>query len=271
MKVLTYNVHGWQLPDGGPNVAAVAEVIASANPDVVGLNEVFHPHGSPAALAQLAERLGMVVAFGATEPAEPRPNHKPYGNAVLSRWPITAHAAHHLSPSTSYGKRGLFEARIALPSGRPLTVYVTHLDHRSEELRVAQWAAADAWLQRDRGRFHLVLGDFNALAAVDYQAPGAIERLSAYQRERGWPEPAFDLIARVLKSGYSDAYAASEAYRNLAPAVGATWPSSFPERRIDYIFLPSGSAGALRACAPLRDSQVASVSDHLPVLADIDV
>lgn len=255
-------------PDGGPNVDLVAEVIERAEADVVGLNEVFHPTADERpALSYLAQRLGMQFAFGATQPAEPTPDHPPYGNAILSRWPVMAHAAHHLAPAVAYGKRGLLEARILLPSDRPLTIYVTHLDHRSEETRVAQWAAADTWLARDRGRLHLVLGDFNALAETDYAAPGALDRLRAFQQERGWPVPSFDLIGRVLKSGYVDAYGAAG-----GPAAGgATWPADAPERRIDYIFLPAASAGALRACAPVTGAALADASDHLPVLADIDV
>lgn len=268
VKVLTYNVHGWVAPDGGPNVDRVTEVIARTDADIVSLNEVFHPldAGALPALALVAGWLGMRFAFGATQPAEGHPAHPPYGNAVLSRWPIMAHAAHHLAPAVSYGKRGLLEARILLPSGRPLTVYVTHLDHRSEEVRLAQWASADTWLARDRGRFHLALGDFNALSASDYAAPGAAEKLAAYQQERGWPTPAFELVGRVMKSGYADAYCAAGG----AEAGGATWPAGAPERRIDYIFVPSSFAAAIRACAPVSEPAAVAASDHLPVLAEID-
>jgi endonuclease/exonuclease/phosphatase family metal-dependent hydrolase len=269
VKVLTYNVHGWQAPDGELNVDLVAEVILRSGADVVGLNEVFHPlpAGELPALARLAERLDMRFAFGPTQPSDPVPNHPPYGNALLSRWPIMAHAAHHLAPAVAYGKRGLLEARVLLPSGRPLTVYVTHLDHRSEEVRMQQWAAADTWLARDRARFHLVLGDFNALAESDYEEPGARDRLLTYQAERGWPAPAFDLMGRVLRSGYADAFEMSGGQ----PARGATWPAQAPERRIDYIFVPRASVSALRGCGLVSDPLAMRASDHLPVMADIDV
>ena len=271
MKILTYNVHGWQTPDGGPNVEQIAEVIAGAGADLVGLNEVFHPAPAAApaaagALPWLAERLGMSYAFAATQAADPAPRHPPYGNALLSRWPIVAHAAHHLSPAASYGKRGLLEARVRLPAGPALTIYVTHLDHRSEELRLGQWTSALTWLARDRDRLHLVLGDFNALAATDYAAPGAVDRLAAYQAARGWPIAAFDVIGRVLAAGYADAYAAAAG----RAAAGATLPAADPERRIDYIFLPAPFVSALRGCAPVRSPLTARASDHLPVLAEID-
>ena len=268
MRVLTYNVHGWQKPDGGSNVELIAGVIAASAPDLVGLNEVFHPFGeeSQPALEALSSRLGMHFAFGATQPADPT-KHPPYGNAVLSRWPIQAHAAHHLAPVVSYGKRGMLECRVLRPSGSSLTIYVTHLDHRKEQLRLEQWSSANSWLLRDRNRLHLLLGDFNALAATDYPDDAALTRLTAYQAENGWPTPAFDLVQQVLKAGYVDTFVAA----GHPPATGATFPADTPERRIDYIFLPAAFASSLRVCVPFSNGAAASASDHLPVLAEIDV
>jgi len=279
MKVLTYNVHGWRTAEGAPNVTQVAEVIAASGADLVGLNEVFHPQpvgqptGQPAgapALLDLAARLGMHWAFGPTQPAQGRPDsphdHPPYGNALLSRWPVLAYAAHHLAPMTTYGKRGLLEVRVLPPSDRPLTVYVIHLDHRVEALRLEQWAAALTWLQRDRTRPHLLLGDFNALAATDYPSAEARERLAAYQQAQNWPVPAFDLIDQVQKAGYTDAYGR---FRQAAGAPdGATFPAADPERRIDYIFASAAAAERLLACRPFDHPTARTASDHLPVLAE---
>jgi len=267
MKVLTYNVHGWQSPEGGSNLDLVAEIIAASAADVVGLNEVFHPSVATdePPLSVLAAQLNMAYAFGPTQPAALHPNHPPYGNALLSRWPVVAHAAHHLSPVISYGKRGLLEVRVQLPSGAPFTIYVTHLDHRSEEVRVAQWSAANTWLLRDRDRPHLLIGDFNALAQTDYETPGARQRLAEYQAQRGWPAPAFDLVDQVLRAGYIDAFVAA----GNNPMSGATYPAAAPERRIDYIFLSSPAAGALRACTAFAAETGPKASDHIAVCAEL--
>ncbi len=266
MRILAYNVHGWRTADEQPNRDGVAAVIAASGADIIGLNEVFHRAAGDAEtpLAELAGRLGMCYVFGPTRPAPGVASHPPYGNAILSRWPIQAYAAHHLAPETTYGRRGLLEARVALPSGRPFTVYVTHLDHRSEDIRLAQWAAAVTWLQRDRGRPHLLLGDFNALAETDYAGPGALERLNAYQQAQGWPAPRFDLVAQVLKAGYVDAQA------HVGAGLAPSFPAADPERRIDYIFLPQVMAGALRACVCVDSPAAGASSDHLPVTADLD-
>jgi len=265
MRVLTYNIHGWQAPDGTFNPERLAEVIEASGADLVGLNEVFHPYPTDAgpALDWLADRLGMVYAFGVTVANTPLPNNLLYGNAVLSRWPILAYAAHNLSPAATYGRRGLLEARILLPAGRTFTLYVTHLDHRSEDVRVAQWASARPWLARDRTRLHLLIGDFNALAATDYSAPGAFEKLVTYNHAHEWGEPSFDLIAQVLKAGYVDAFA------TVGEGIAPTWPAQQPERRIDYIFVPETQAGTLANCQRCDLLPAQSASDHLPVLAEI--
>jgi endonuclease/exonuclease/phosphatase family metal-dependent hydrolase len=266
VRILTYNIHGWRsaADPGKLNLDALTQIIGDANADLVGLNEVFHPlpaNGGPA-LALLAARLGMTFAFGPTIAAAATPTGIPYGNAVLSRWPILAHAAHHLSAGINGEPRGLLEARVLTPTGRPFTLYVTHLDHRSEAVRLAQWRAASAWLTRERGKRHLVVGDFNALATADYPQARALAELQAVRAARGWPAPAFDVVAQVEKTGYCDAFA------QVGAGEGATFPASAPEIRIDYIFLPTDWADGVTACRRWDHPLTAGASDHIPLFAE---
>lgn len=263
MKVLTYNIHGWLTPAGTSNPEQVAEVIAATDADLVGLNEVFHPAGpaQPSALEWLAARVGMAYAFGPTIAADAQPGDLPYGNALLSRWPIQAFAAHHLPPLTSYGQRGMLEVRVLRPDG-PFTLYVIHLDHRSEDLRLQQWAAAATWLGRDRSRPHLLLGDFNALSELDFAAPAAVARLEAYQAAQGWMAPRFDLMNQIRKAGYVDAFSVG------GHGPRATWTPADPNRRIDYILYPSSWAGVRVTCVTWLQSPADAASDHFPVLAE---
>ena len=189
---------------------------------------------------------------------------------MLSRWPIMAHAAHHLAPAVSYGKRGLLEARIALPSGRSFTVYVTHLDHRSEAhprgavgrrptpgCCVIVAGPTWCWVTSMRWRDSTTRRRTNALGST------------AFQQERGWPVPAFDLVGRVLKAGYVDAFASAGGVAGAGLDLACRHA---PERRIDYIFLPASWASALRAVrAAARPGWPRPASDHLPVLAELDV
>ncbi|MCS6825621.1 MAG: endonuclease/exonuclease/phosphatase family protein, partial [Caldilinea sp.] len=177
MQIVTYNIHGWRMVDGKPNLDAVTDVLRSIDADIIGLNEVFYPRTVPGdrrpALEVLAARLKMHFIFGPCLrwPAEKNMPADAYGNALLSRWPIIAGSAHHLTPKEEdksgvlqdKEQRGLLEARILTPGGGTFTVYVTHLDHTDENARMVQLRVARTWLVRDRNRPHVVMGDFNAI------------------------------------------------------------------------------------------------------------
>ena len=276
MRVLTYNIHGWRTIAGHPNLDAVAQIIAASNADLVGLNEVYYPRAMPgtneAALEALAARLGMHFVFGPCLrwPAQDNMPADAYGNALLSRWPILASAAHHLTPVPGREQRGLLEARMALPTGKPFTAYVTHLDHRDEDARLVQLRALRTWTVRDRNRPHLIMGDFNAISLWDYgDEANATAKLAqsghspnVLNEDKGGPK----VIAQMEKAGYVDAYA----------SVGTPGTTTFlggehPAVRIDYIFVSESLAPALTAAQIWHEPPGQEASDHRPVLAEFDL
>jgi endonuclease/exonuclease/phosphatase family metal-dependent hydrolase len=63
-----------------------------------------------------------------------------------------------------------------------------------------------------------------------------------------------------------------DAYRSLHPReAGHTFLSHDPHVRLDYVFLPLAFATRLSACDVFRHPAAAAASDHLPVLAELDV
>jgi endonuclease/exonuclease/phosphatase family metal-dependent hydrolase len=279
MRILTYNIHGWRTLDGRSNLYGVARVIEAAQADVVGLNEVFYPRivegASEPALEALARRLDMHFVFGPCLrwPVQDDLPAGAYGNALLCRWPISASAAHHLTPKDEDGQdvlgdkeqRGLLEGRILLPNGQTLTIYVLHLDHTDEEARLVQLRVARTWLGRDRRRPHLVMGDFNAISLWDYIGrEDALQALIAHPKGRHLAPPGAGarVIAQMEKAGYVDLYA-----RYGAPGARSFLPSTHP-LRIDYIFASDSLAPQARSCRILRSSSE-EPSDHLPVLAEL--
>lgn len=272
MRLLTYNIHGWKGADGQVAVARLARVIEASRADVVALNEVFHPFTPPGesrpALDRLADALDMQYAFGvALTPQFAFAPLASYGNALLTRYPLLAHAGHHLTPVSGHEQRGLLEARVLLPDGRrTLSIYVTHLDHRSEAVRLTQLSAALQWTVRDRGRPHVLMGDFNALAPGDYaDRPDALEALAQDPDLRHMVSDGMQVVPRLLKAKYVDAAAHSRR------AAEATYPSQAPQVRIDYIFLAEPLAAALSDCRLWQTDETAVASDHLPVLAELDL
>jgi endonuclease/exonuclease/phosphatase family metal-dependent hydrolase len=284
MRVLTYNIHGWLTAANLPNLDAVTEVIAATNADIVGLNEVFYPRvvegANEAALEALAARLGMHFVFGPCLrwPAQDNMPADAYGNALLSRWPILASAAHHLTPIPGKEQRGLLEARIALPTGQSFTAYVTHLDYKDEEDRLIQLRALRTWTVRDRNRPHLIMGDFNAISAWDFatsegaaavlsehlpeSSSGDATAVSVLNSDKGGPK----VVAQMEKAGYVDAYA-----RMGTPGHASFFGAQHPPVRIDYIFLSDSLAPALTAAQIWQEPPGKEASDHRPVLAEFDL
>lgn len=272
MRILTWNIHGWTTTEGRGNEHAVADIIAASGAAVVALNEAPWPHageraGGQPTLEWLAEQLGMTFVFG---PWQRWPVHLEmpggFGNALLARMPIIASANHHLAAGPDASDRGLLEARILLPSGATLSIYVTHLDHSGEETRLAQFRHARQWLVRDRNRPHLLTGDFNAVAAWDYA--GREQDLAALgAHPRGANLAGGDagprLVAAVEKAGYTDAA------RLFGKPGGRTFTPADAPLRMDYHFLSGPLLPALTGYGIVEDA--AGISDHLPVWAELNL
>jgi endonuclease/exonuclease/phosphatase family metal-dependent hydrolase len=158
----------------------------------------------------------------------------------------------------------MLEVRIMAPGDRSLTLFITHLDHRSENYRLDQFRSAESLLGRSSGQPHIIVGDFNALAESDYVSSEELAELSSLHSERGWSPPEFGLIRSILAAGYCDAAAA------CCTGPRATWPAQGPERRVDYFFLSPELVDQLVDCRPIVSTRALQGSDHLPLVLDLE-
>jgi len=127
LRILTYNMRkgkGDHLSrkDQTTLTQARAEIMAQAAPDLIFLQEAFHPHDGQAGQADgLADQLGMYLAY--------TPNNSlaqgHYGNAILSRFPITVWVNYNIS-TNRLEHRGALYARVAW-HGQNLHLINTHL------------------------------------------------------------------------------------------------------------------------------------------------
>ncbi|WP_293780566.1 endonuclease/exonuclease/phosphatase family protein [uncultured Oxalicibacterium sp.] len=130
LTVATYNIHSAVGTDGRFDPHRIAAVLREINADVIALQEV--PLGDSrreSVLAVLQEATGYHAVEGPTQARDDRR----YGNAVLSRYPITCSRTIDLS----FGRR---EPRGALDAdldchGHPLRVIAVHLGLRPAERR----------------------------------------------------------------------------------------------------------------------------------------
>jgi endonuclease/exonuclease/phosphatase family metal-dependent hydrolase len=229
--VLTYNIHHGEGIDAKLDLARIAGVIKSAEPDLVALQEVdlkterTKMVDQPAELARLT---GMQVVFGGNL----RFQGGDYGNAVLTRLPIKAHTNHAL-PSLDEGEpRGVLIAEVELPGGTTVLLLATHLDHRRDEAeRLASAKAINELSLKTPDRPAILAGDLNAT-----------------------PDSA--VLMRVL-----------EQWTNPAVKPLPTIPVGQPERQIDYVlFRPAARWKAIETTV-LNE---AVASDHRPLLSIVE-
>jgi len=122
ITIATYNIHGAVGIDGKFSPERIAQVIRQTGADVVALQEVPLGGGTGVnVLDYLRDRTGYIAAGG---PTLKEPNGD-FGNAVLSRYPVTAVRGIDLR----FGAR---EPRGALDAdldfhGQPLRIVATHL------------------------------------------------------------------------------------------------------------------------------------------------
>jgi endonuclease/exonuclease/phosphatase family metal-dependent hydrolase len=243
-RLLSYNIR-----DGGiGRETMLAAVIEGARPDVVVLQEATDPR----VVARLAE-MGKFVAWGS------RPGHS---TGFLSRMPVEHHAWHH--PRAS--RHAFLEVALA---GTNVRVFGLHLSawfskwserRRAREIR----ALLDGIRQHQEG-FHLIAGDFNALAPGELLE---VARMPRWIRAMVWlsgRDIERDTIQVMLDEGYVDAW------RMLHPdKPGYTLPTWDPHVRLDYIFTPKRYVDRLVACAVVQEPDaVKQASDHLPVLVEV--
>jgi len=241
IRCLTYNIRHARGLDGRIAPERIAAVVAACAPDIVALQEVDCGRVRTGGLdqaAEIARILGMRHHF---HPALEMAGEL-YGDAILTRLPSRLVKA---GPLPGHPRRPHLEARGALwveveAGVQRLQVINTHLGLSGRE-RIVQAEAllGPDWLGHPACRAPLILlGDLNA-------TPWS----RAYRR----------LAARL-----------TDAHHLAAETAGrATFPTRWPVLRLDHVFVGAGvGVGRL---AVIRGGLTGIASDHLPLLAEIEI
>jgi endonuclease/exonuclease/phosphatase family metal-dependent hydrolase len=245
VRLVTFNTHHGVGDDARHDLPRLAKVLASADADVICLQEVDRHFGDRSEDVDqallLSRALDMQLAWG---PAIDRPGEagepRQYGNALLSRLPILISDVHPLPGGGE--PRSALRTMLELDGGT-LWVTATHLTTRPAEDRGAQVAALAA-LHTDQMAAGVLVGDFNA-------GPEA-------------PELA------GLRDRFSDAWELAQdrddqaGWRFWQRDEGLTHPARAPHRRIDQVWV---SPGVTVAAAKVLHAEGAS--DHLPLMVDL--
>ncbi|OWV92828.1 endonuclease [Rhizobium sp. R72] len=236
IRILSYNVHSCAGTDRKIDPGRIAAIIADARPDIVALQEIDvrrRRTGGVDQAAIIASLLRMEAHFNpALTIAEEQ-----YGDAIITALPARTVKA---GPLPSLGEpRGALCVEVMF-ANRNLLVVNTHLGLRRRD-RIQQMSAllGPAWLGRDGGNpaSAILCGDFNAVPS----------------------SAAYRLATRLLQ----------DAQLACHQTARATFPSRFPLMRLDHIFVSADLAVAASSVIGNRTTRLAS--DHLPLVADIDL
>lgn len=252
MRLLTYNIK-----EGGVGRAEqIAEVIRSANADVVALQEARNP-----AVTQQIAKLAGYKFFG---------SQLSHSTGFLSNVPVVSHEWRH-PPRT---RHAILEVAF---EGFP-RLFVVHLrawfNRWTEQQRVRELRGLLDGIREQLKRennsfaFHLLAGDFNALG------PGELfdsSPMPAWIRGMIWlsgREMARSTIEMMGSDGYVDAW--RTVHSDLEKDRGYTFPVWHPHVRLDYVFAPREFAARFTECRVLTEPEVVrTASDHMPLLVEI--
>ncbi|MDB5440617.1 MAG: endonuclease [Caulobacteraceae bacterium] len=238
LRVMTYNVHRCVGTDRRLDPARIADVIATAEPDVVALQELDVGRARTGGVDQahaLADLLGMRSHFHAALKVE----EERYGDAILTALPERLIKA---GPLPGYPRIPGLEPRGALwvevvKDGQPWQVINTHLGLVPKEQQVQAAALVRDWLADERFVAPgVLLGDFNA--------------------------PPHTVAYRTLAAALRDA----QGLHGRTPT--ACFPSGFPFLRIDHVFV-TGKVRVAQVSSPFHP-KARVASDHLPLVVDLE-
>ena len=234
LRILSYNIHHGEGMDGKLDLERIAKVIGSVDPHVVALQEVDKGVKRTKGVdepGELGRLTGMTPVFERNIIFQ----GGDYGNAVLSRLPITAWRNVHV-PSHYVGEqRGALVLELAGPDAAktPIRFMATHIDYRPDDAERMDSVRKLEEVARERYDMPTILvGDLNST-----------------------PD------SRVIK-----AFEENWARTDSSPLL--TYPADKPDRQIDYVLVrPKGRWKVVET--RVIDEPVAS--DHRPLMTVLEL
>ncbi len=230
LRVLTYNIHHGAGMDGRIDLERIAGIIRESGADIVALQEVdngVRRSGKVDQPQKLGELAGMQAVFGGNFDLQ----GGSYGNAVLTKLPVTSQTNHRLPRLGDNEQRGLLETHLR-KGEREIVFLATHIDHQKDDTeRLASANVIEKLIEDKPEGIVFLAGDFNATPETT-----TIKKFKTF------------LI--VCESRSDD------------PLL--SYPADVPARRIDYIMYRENDA---LNCIDLRVLDYDVASDHRPVLA----
>jgi endonuclease/exonuclease/phosphatase family metal-dependent hydrolase len=243
IKILSYNIHkGFTLTNQDFILDKIKSAIRDTDADILFLQEVLGHHENEKCVIPewktaiqfeyLADSVWPHFAYGKN--AVYSEGH--HGNAILSKFPILDWSNHVIS-TNRYEHRGLLKAKISLPgTGLDILLGNTHLD-LTQKGRDQQCGVLIEHFIVEKSLPWVLVGDFN-----------------------DWN---FRVSKRLEKE-----LAVKEAYKEMHKHYPKTFPSILPILSLDRVFVKGFE---IISAHRLHDNKWKSLSDHLPILVELEL
>jgi exodeoxyribonuclease-3 len=245
VRLLTYNIRR----GGAGREDALAAVIGPCAPDIV----VFQEATRPDVIAALAKRTSM-------------PHWAALPNLSLgfmSRLPVEHYQWHR----PRWSRHAFLEI---VPAGLSFRIFGVHLSAVfaawTERRRVIELRALLRSIAHHQHGFHALVGDFNTVAPGELLDFGVLPQKVRATVWLSGGRIRWRTIQVVLDAGYADAFRVRH-----PDEPGLTLPAIRPQVRLDYVFVPKAGRDRVVRCDVVQPDAARAASDHLPLLADVEV
>ena len=252
LRVMTYNI----LLGGIGHEKYIQEVIQSANPDLIVLQEVTDAE----ILKSIAQSLQMQWFFG--------DGNQKTRVALLSRLPILNFKSYHSRVPIWHN---VIEAEVQYQRNKSFVLIGVHLiPHLWIGFEIWRYLEVKYVLNLCK-KFSelplLIVGDFNAIAPGDEvlikSSTTSIKAMLLLQANHVFRFA----IQRLLSAGFMDSFRFRHPKEN-----GFTYATLQPSARFDYVFSDPIMQKHLKECWVVREPKsVMQASDHYPVVAEFDL
>ena len=224
------------------NLKAIGRFVREAEVDILALQEVdlnSHWNRGINLLATIQSETDLPFGVLGVNNRREGPRRLAYGNGILSNFPILKWDNFPFGSAT-LGEKGFLYTELRISPTVVLPVVDLHLDFRSAERRIRQLAKLVDYIHAlppdPQRRQPIFCGDFNS-----------------------GPRSAEDAVRQL-----DEALAAIGDYR-IYPIGESTFPSFWPQQKLDFIFIPADLK--VRFC----EVPTIRLSDHRPVLMEFEI
>lgn len=233
LRVMTYNIHVGVGMDKKLDLQRIADVINTARPDLVGLQEVDRGVKRTEGKDEIVELAAMTRMEYAFAPNLDYQGGK-YGVAILSRFPIKTTEHLMFENKREVERRGMLRIEVEV-EGKRINFVTTHLDYQFEDGRLFETEQMLRFLASAKGPI-IIVADLNDVPSG-----------SAY---------------KLMRTKFEDAWVTSGAKTD-----GFSYPADKPVKRIDHIFFSKGDRMKVKKSWVIETV----ASDHIPVMAELEL